>query len=202
MSICIAFADALPLLYLIIFMLSKIPCETSRCFGGHMSTSIAFADDLSRLPHNIQLFQHPVRDVSHSRMTYVDLLSHLRMTCFHFTSCSSPFAVSYRSVHGIQVSTRRKVAVFAPIAISTLVSYRCVRGIWTSSRRTALCALFLRNVFSPTPNATSNANNRHLSRFSAAARDERIVREVSIICMTSLPFASCYSCFLLFSPVR
>ena len=37
-----------------------------------MSTSIAFAYDLSHLPRDIQLFQHPVRDVSHSRRTYND----------------------------------------------------------------------------------------------------------------------------------
>ena len=43
----IAFADALPLHYLILFSFSKIPCETSRIFGGPMSTSIAFAHDLS-----------------------------------------------------------------------------------------------------------------------------------------------------------
>ena len=44
--ICIAFADALPLHYLILFSFAKIPCETSRIFGGPMSTSIAFAHDL------------------------------------------------------------------------------------------------------------------------------------------------------------
>ena len=42
----IAFADALLLHYLILFSFAKIPCETSRIFGGPMSTSIAFAHDL------------------------------------------------------------------------------------------------------------------------------------------------------------
>ena len=46
-SISIAFADALPLHYLISFSFYKIPCETFRIFGGPMSTSIAFAHDLS-----------------------------------------------------------------------------------------------------------------------------------------------------------
>ena len=43
----IAFADALPLYYFKLFSFAKIPCETSRIFGGPMSTSIAFAHDLS-----------------------------------------------------------------------------------------------------------------------------------------------------------
>ena len=38
-------------------------------------------------------------------------LSHLRMPCFSFTSYSSLFAVLYRSVHEICVSTRRKLAL-------------------------------------------------------------------------------------------
>ena len=42
-SMFIAFADAPPLHYLILFSFSK----TSRIFGGPMSTSIAFAHDLS-----------------------------------------------------------------------------------------------------------------------------------------------------------
>ena len=141
---------------------------------------VAFSEDLYRFP------------------------SHLRMPCFNFTSCSSLSAVSYRSVHGTRVSTRRRslCAGFAPIAFSTLVSYRCVRRIRTSTPRTALCAMFLRNAFSPTPRTKSNANNRHLSNDTLVSRSGAKTRQLSIICMTSLPFTSCYSCFLQFSLVR
>ena len=47
----IAFADVLPLHYLIIILFSffKIPCETSRIFGGPISISIAFAHALFQL---------------------------------------------------------------------------------------------------------------------------------------------------------
>ena len=42
----IAFADALPLHYFILFSFFKIPCETSRIFGGPMPMFIVFADAL------------------------------------------------------------------------------------------------------------------------------------------------------------
>ena len=114
MSMLIAFADALPLLYLIFFSFSKIPCETYRKFGGPMSTSIAFAHDLS--PVYVTTSQYSAFPTSRAgRVAFSEdlyrFLLHLRMTCFNFTSCSSLFAVSYRSVHGIRVPTRRKVAL-------------------------------------------------------------------------------------------
>ena len=58
-------------------------------------------------------------------------LSHLRMPCFNFTSYASLSAVSYRSVHVIRVSTRRKLAlrglcayrVFDPRFVSLCTTY-------------------------------------------------------------------------------
>ena len=57
-SISIAFADALPLHYFILFSFAKIPWEKFRIFGGPMSTSIAFAHDLSPICSTIFSFSN------------------------------------------------------------------------------------------------------------------------------------------------
>ena len=103
-----------------------------------MSILIAFGDDLEFRARRIAFSDDLCRYVSH-----------LRMTCFYIISCSSPFAVSYRHVHGIRVSTHRTslCTVFASIAFSTFASYRYLHGIRTSTRRTSLCAVFDKHRF-------------------------------------------------------
>ena len=94
-----------------------------------MSTSIAFAHDLSPVYHIIFSFSNIPCGTCRILGDLYRFLSHLRMTCFNFTSCSSLVAVSYRSVHGIRVSTRRNVAarglcayrVFDPFRIAVHV---------------------------------------------------------------------------------
>ena len=94
----------------------------------------------SILPHIIQLFQNPMREVSHFRRSHLRMtclpfasqnapfptsragrlafsedlyrfLSHLRMPCFNFALYYSLIAASYRPVHVIRISTRKILAL-------------------------------------------------------------------------------------------
>ena len=133
MSISIAFADALPLHYLILFSFSKIPCETYRIFGGPMSTSIAFAHDLSPICLTIFSFSNIPCGTCRILGGPISISIAFADALFQISLCYSLFAVSYRSVHVIRVSARRSslCAGFAPIAFSTLVSYRAGRCLRT-----------------------------------------------------------------------
>ena len=94
----------------------------SSAFPKSHARRIAYSEDLCRHLSHLRLTcfpftaQYSAFPTSHAgRVAFSEdlyrFLSHLRMTCFNFTSCSSNFAVLYRSVHGIRVSTRRKVAL-------------------------------------------------------------------------------------------
>ena len=131
MSTSIAFADALPLHYLILFSFSNIPCGTSGILGGPISISIAFAHGLFQL--YLVLFTY---------CRFVSLCT--RNPGFH---SSNP-----RSARALRLSR------FRPsfrMVLADICGLEC--------RKTSLCAVFAEIVFSPMPNATSNATNRHLS---------------------------------------
>ena len=121
------------------------------------------------------------------RAAFYRYLSHLRMTCRE-----------YRSVYVIRVSTRQILAlrelcaycVFDPRFVSCWPMFADLSVV---RRR---CAVFAKIVFSPTRNATSNTKHRHLSSDTLVSRSGAKTRQLSIICITSLPITSCYSCFL------
>ena len=147
--IFIAFADALPLQYLILFSFSKIPCETSQAFSEdlcrHLShlrmTCLSFASQYSAFPTS------RAGRVAFSEDLY-RFLSHLHTPGFKFTSYYSLIAVSYRSVHVIRVSTRKILAVrglcayrvFDPRFVSCWPMFADLSVV---RRRSALCLLKL-----------------------------------------------------------
>ena len=195
----IAFADALPLHYLILFSFAKIPCESSRIFGGPMSTSIAFAHDLYPICLTIFSFSNVPcgtcgilgGPISIS-IAFADALFQLYLVYFTFCrfaslcTCNPGFhSQNPRSARALRLSR------FRPsfrIVLADVCGPEC--------RKTSLCAVFAKIAFSPTRNAKSNANNRHLSSDTLVSRSGTKTRQLSIICMTSPPVTSCYSCFL------
>ena len=174
-----------------------IPCETSRIFGGLMSTSIAFAHDLSPIYLTKFSFSNiPCGTSSFSEDLY-RFLSHLRMPCFNFTSYYSLIAVSYRSVHVIRVSTRKILAlrglcayrVFDPRFVSCWPMFANLSVV---RRRSARCLLNLCSRLRQAQNRKQNIDTSRVIRSCSGAK----TRQLFIICMISLPITSCYSCFL------
>ena len=127
----IAFADALPLHYLILFSFSNIPCGTSDILGGSISISIAFAHALFQL--------------------YLVLLTYCRFVSL--CTCNPGFHSSNpRSAQALRLSRFQSSFRIVP---ADVCGPEC--------RKTSLCAVFAKTAFSPTPNAKSNTQNRHLS---------------------------------------
>ena len=155
----IAFADALPLQYLILFSFSKISCETCRIFGGlTMSTSIAFAHDLSPICLTIVSFSNIPCGTSRILGGPISIsiaFAHALIQLYFvlFTYCRFVFHSSNpRSARALRLS------LFRP-------SFRIVPAdvCGPECRKTSLCAVFAKIAFSPTPNAKSNTTNIPLS---------------------------------------
>ena len=99
----------------------------------------------------------------------------------------------------ISAKTRQNLAVGGLCGLSCFrPSFRIVLAdvCGPECRKTSLCAVFAKIVFSPTPNTKSNTQHRHLSSDTLVSRSGAKTRQLSIICITSLPITSCYSCFL------
>ena len=105
----------------------------------------------------------------------------------------------------ISAKTRQNLAVGGLCGLSCFrPSFRIVLAdvCGPECRKTSLCAVFAKIVFSPTPNATSNRSLIVLRLKPYFHCSGAKTRQLSIICMTSPPVTSCYSCFLKSSPVR
>ena len=143
-----------------------------------MSTSIAFAHDLSPICLTIFSFSDIPCGTCRILEDLYRFLSHLRMHCFNFISYSSLSSVSYRSVHGIRVSTRRKLAlrglcayrVFDPRFVSCWPMFADLSVV---RRRSARCWLKLRSRLRQTQHRMQIIDTSQVIRSSPAAALKR-----------------------------
>ena len=159
--------NALPLHYLILFSFAKIPCETSRIFGGLMSTSIAFAHDLSPICLTIFSFSNILcgtsRILGGPILIFFIAFAHalIQLCLVLFTNCHFvSLCIRNRGFHSSNPRSARalRLSRFRPsfrIVLADVCGPEC--------RKTSLCAVFAKIVVSPTPNTKSNTTNRHLS---------------------------------------
>ena len=112
----------------------------------------------SILPHIIQLFRNPMREVSHFRRTYVDIyVSHLRMTCFPLSSQNSAFPTSRagrlafsEDIYRFLSHLRMPCFKFISYILFSAISHRSVHVIRVSTRKKlALRGLCAYRVFDP-----------------------------------------------------
>ena len=185
----IAFADALPLHYLILFSFSKFHARRfafSEDLCRHLShlrmTCLPFASQYSAFPTS------RAGRIAFSEDLY-RFLSHLRMPCFNFTSYISFSAVSHRPVRVIRVSTRKKLAlrglctnrVFDPRFVSC---WQMFADLSVVRRHCVWCLLKLRSRLRQTQHRMQIIDpSRVIRSFRAAA-----LKRDSCRLFASLPF--------------
>ena len=188
----IAYADALPLYYLILlsfpkFHARRIAYSEHLCrYLSHLRmTCLPFASKYSAFPTSragrVAFSEDPYR-----------FLSHLQMPCFNFTSYISVSAVSHRSVHVIRVSTRKKLAlrglcayrVFDPRFVSC---WPMLADLSVVRRRCARCLLKLCSRLRQTQNRMQIIDTSRMIR-TLVSRSGATTRRLSIICITSFDY--------------
>ena len=167
LDLFIAFADALPLHYLMLFSFAKIPCETSRIFGGSMSTSIAFAHDLSPICLTIFSFSNipcGTSDILGGPISISIAFAHalIQLHLVLFTYCRFvSLCTRNPGFHSSNPCSARalRLSRFRPsfrIVLADVCGPEC--------HKTSLCAVFAKIIFSPTPNTKPNTTKIGTSR--------------------------------------